>query len=59
MNAEIINPLRRRMIEDMTARNLDEATQRVTSERSGPAADIAAEARDNSPSKTCGASSCI
>ena len=25
---EAINPLRRRMIEDMTARNLDEGTQR-------------------------------
>jgi site-specific recombinase XerD len=28
MSEEAINPLRRRMIEDMTARNLDEATQR-------------------------------
>ncbi len=28
MSEEIINPLRRRMIEDMTARNLDEKTQR-------------------------------
>jgi hypothetical protein len=28
MNGEVINALRRRMIEDMTARNLDEATQR-------------------------------
>jgi len=28
MSEEVINPLRRRMIEDMTARNLDEGTQR-------------------------------
>ena len=28
MSEEAINPLRRRMIEDMRARNLDEATQR-------------------------------
>jgi hypothetical protein len=28
MNGEVINPLRRRMVEDMTIRNLDGATQR-------------------------------
>ncbi len=28
MSEEVIHPLRRRMIEDMTARNLDEGTQR-------------------------------
>ncbi len=41
MTEAAINPLRRRMIEDMTVRNLSEGTQRSTSDLSRPAAGTA------------------
>ena len=59
MTDEAVNPLRRRMIEDMTIRKFAPKTQHDYIQKSRTSPRFSADRRIWRPSRTCAATSCI